>query len=204
MGDGEPLPGPLQSLRAFAERRPDAGRCDLCDAALPERHGHLFSAARRELKCCCPACGLLFQVGDGAAWKQVRPRAERLSFAISDDAWDVLQLPIQLAWFQRSGLDGEVRAFFPSAAGATESLLPVGAWERIVEAHPALGAMEDDVEALLVNRTGGLREHYLVSIDECFTLVGLIRARWRGFTGGAEAWEAIREYFDRLRGGVNA
>jgi len=200
----EPLPGPLQSLRAFAERRPAVERCDLCDAALPERHGHVFSPGRRELKCCCQACGLLFRVGEGAAWKPVRPRVERLDLTIDDAAWDALQLPIQLAFFQRSGADGVVRAFFPSAAGATESLLPAGAWERVEAAHPALAAMEDDVEALLVNRTGGLREHYLVSIDECFALVGLIRARWRGFTGGPEAWEGIRELFDRLRGGLHA
>lgn len=199
----DPLPGPLQSLRAFAERRPEVQRCDLCDAALPERHGHVFSPARRELKCCCQACGLLFQVGDGATWKVVRPRVERLICEIDDAAWDALQLPIQLAWFQRSSVDGEVRASFPSPAGATESLLPVGAWERVAAAHPALRAMEDDVEALLVNRTGGLREHYLVSIDQCFALVGLIRMRWRGFTGGAEAWEAIRGFFDRLRGGAD-
>ena len=201
---GEELPGPLQSLRAFAERRPGASRCDLCDAPLPERHGHVLSPVRRELKCCCPACGLLFQVGEGTAWKAVRPRVERLRCDIDDATWDALQLPIQLAWFQRSGLDGEVRAFFPSPAGATESLLPAGTWERVAAAHPALGVMAEDVEALLVNRTGGLREHYLVSVDECFALVGVIRARWRGFTGGPEAWEAIREFFDRLRGGTDA
>ncbi|HYV44312.1 MAG TPA: DUF5947 family protein [Myxococcaceae bacterium] len=201
---GEPPQDPLQSLRAFAERRPAIERCDLCGAALPERHGHVFRSVRRELKCCCPACGLLFRVGEDAAWKAVRPRVERLEISIDDAAWDALQLPIQLAFFQRSGVDGEVRAFFPSAAGATESLLPAGAWERVEAAHPALEAMADDVEALLVNRTGGLREHYLVSIDECFALVGLIRARWRGFTGGAEAWEGIREFFDRLRGRSHA
>jgi hypothetical protein len=201
---GEAPDGPLGSLRAFAERRPAIERCDLCDAALPERHGHLYLPARRELKCCCLACGLLFRPGEGTAWKPVRPRVERLELAFDDAAWNALQLPIQLAFFQRSGADGVVRAFFPSPAGATESLLPEGTWARLAQGQPALQAMEDDVEALLVNRTGGRQEHYLVSIDECFALVGVIRASWRGFTGGAEAWAAIGKFFDRLRGGPHA
>jgi hypothetical protein len=147
---------------------------------------------------------MLFRGGDGTPWKPVHPRVERLELWIDDGAWAALQLPIDLAWFQRSSVPGEVRAFFPGPAGATESLLPAGAWAAISASNPALAAMADDVEALLVNRVGGRREHYLVSIDECFALVGVIRTRWRGFTGGAEAWEAIGAFFDRLRGGSHA
>ena len=49
---------------------------------------------------------------------------------------------------------------------------------------PGAGNMEDDVEALLVNRIGHARgfsnpEYYLAPIDECFKLVGLIRSRWQ-------------------------
>ncbi len=43
-----------------------------------------------------------------------------------------------------------------------------------------LAELEPDVEALLVNRMNGERAYYRTPIDECFKLVGLIRAHWRG------------------------
>jgi hypothetical protein len=58
--------------------------------------------------------------------------------------------------------------------------------------------MEPDVEALLVNRARGARQHWLVPIDECYALVGLIRTRWKGLTGGKQVWEEIGHFFDRL------
>ena len=61
-----------------------------------------------------------------------------------------------------------------------------------------LGELEPDVEALLVNRARGARDHWLVPIDECYALVGLIRTRWRGFTGGQEVWEEIGRFFEQL------
>jgi hypothetical protein len=59
--------------------------------------------------------------------------------------------------------------------------------------------MERDVEALLVNRVRGAREHFLVPIDECYSLVGLIRMHWRGLSGGREVWEKIDRFFQDLR-----
>jgi len=56
------------------------------------------------------------------------------------------------------------------------------------------------VEALLVNRVRGTREHFLVPIDECYRLVGLIRMHWRGLSGGREVWEEIEQFFEELRG----
>jgi hypothetical protein len=61
-----------------------------------------------------------------------------------------------------------------------------------------LTTLAPDVEALLVNRVRGARGYWLVPIDECYTLVGLIRTRWRGFTGGAEVWDAIGTFFAAL------
>ena len=45
------------------------------------------------------------------------------------------------------------------------------------------------MEALLVNRARGASEHFLVPMDECYKLVGLIRTRWRGFSGAGEVWD---------------
>jgi hypothetical protein len=58
--------------------------------------------------------------------------------------------------------------------------------------------MEPDVEALLVNRVRGARQHWLVPVDECYALVGVIRTHWRGFTGGREVWEELERFFAEL------
>jgi Family of unknown function (DUF5947) len=75
----------------------------------------------------------------------------------------------------------------------------LSAWEDIEKGNPVLEGMERDVEALLVNRVRGAREHFLVPIDECYSLVGLIRTHWRGLSGGREVWEEIRRFFEGLR-----
>ena len=38
----------------------------------------------------------------------------------------------------------------------------------------------------------------LVPIAECYKLVGLIRTRWRGFSGGREVWDDITRFFEEL------
>jgi hypothetical protein len=82
--------------------------------------------------------------------------------------------------------------------GPTESLLELDAWTALEAANPVLGTLAPDVEALLVNRARGARQHYLVPIDDCYALVGLIRTRWRGLTGGTEVWREIGTFFERL------
>jgi hypothetical protein len=82
--------------------------------------------------------------------------------------------------------------------GATESLLGLEAWEALEGANPVLRTLEADVEALLVDRARGARRYWIVPIDECYALVGLIRTRWRGLTGGAEVWQELGTFFDRL------
>jgi len=61
-----------------------------------------------------------------------------------------------------------------------------------------LRSMRSDVEALLVNRALGARQHWLVPIDDCYRLVALIRTRWRGLTGGREVWEELARFFEDL------
>ena len=102
-------------------------------------------------------------------------------------------VPIEMAFFFKSTPHGRVIALYPSPAGPMESLLSLDTWTDIAEANPVLNEMKDDVVALLVNRVGHARgsspaEYYLVPIDECYKLVGLIRTHWRGLSGGTEAW----------------
>jgi hypothetical protein len=104
-----------------------------------------------------------------------------------------------MAFFFYSVPADRVVAFYPSPMGPTESLLKLKTWEELETHNPVLKGMERDVEALLVNRARGAREHFLVPMDECYSLVGLIRTHWRGFTGGQEVWEKIERFFEELR-----
>ena len=78
-------------------------------------------------------------------------------------------------------------------------MLSLEGWALVMTANPALGSMKPDVEALLVNRTQGDEEYFIVPIDRCYALVGTIRRQWRGLSGGSEVWDAIGEFFARLR-----
>jgi hypothetical protein len=148
---------------------------------------------------------LLFSGQVRAKYKRV-PREVRLleAFELSDSDWENLLIPINMAFFFTNSLEDSVHALYPSPAGATESLLTLEAWTEIVQKNPVLHEMESDVEALLVNRIAyargsGQTEYFLLPIDECYKLVGIIRSHWRGFSGGAEVWKEIAQFFNALR-----
>ena len=95
--------------------------------------------------------------------------------------WDRLQIPVDLAFFFHHASLGHAVAFYPSPAGATESLLPLETWEEIVRASPPDRGDEPDVEALLVSKREQSFACYIVPIDACYELVGIVRRHWRGF-----------------------
>ena len=192
------------ALRQFIRRKPGGERCELCSAEVATDHPHLIEPGRRKLVCACEACAILFS-GMGTKYKRVPKRVLALAdFSLSDGQWESLMVPINMAFFYRSTQNARMVALYPSPAGATESLLPLETWEDIEDSNPVLREMEADVEALLVNRIAHARgvspaEYYLLPIDECFKLVGLIRANWRGLSGGAEVWKQIGEFFGGLK-----
>ena len=118
---------------------------------------------------------------------------------LTDAQWESLRIPVDMAFFFHSAPVGRVVAFYPSPMGPTESLLKLETWQELEEANSVLKDMEQDVEALLVNRTRGAREHFLVPMDQCYSLVGLIRMHWKGLSGGTEVWEEIENFFEELR-----
>jgi hypothetical protein len=180
--------------------RAPAERCDLCGAALAPEHSHLMEPATRRLVCSCDACAILFSGRKDGRYRRV-PRSVRLlsDFRLTDAQWEELHIPINLAFFFHSTPAGRVVAVYPSPAGAMESLLTLEAWQALREENPVLGELEPDVEALLVNRVGPAQEHFRVPIDECYKLVGLLRAHWRGLSGGPEVWGEIGRFFASLK-----
>jgi Family of unknown function (DUF5947) len=188
-----------QVARRGAEaREAELERCELCGEPIPPEHRHLLDLRSRELMCACRACKLLFDRGaaGGGHFRLVPDRRLRLAdFELNDAAWEELRIPVEMAFFFHRSDAGRVVAFYPSPAGPTESLLELSAWDELEHANPVLGELEPDVEALLVNRSRGARDYFLVPIEDCYALVGLIRTRWRGLTGGSEVWEEIKGFF---------
>lgn len=202
---------PLAALRRIARSRPApaAGeRCEMCTAGLDAAHSHVVDLRSRALLCTCRPCYLLFT--DERADLHYRAVPERyLSLpgaALDERAWDELRIPVGLAFLFHNSVQGRMVAFYPGPAGATESELPLPAWDRIVARTPQLSLLRPDVEAVLVRRPAGAGAGrqaealcHLVPIDACYELVGRLRTRWRGFDGGREAHEAIDGFFARVR-----
>jgi hypothetical protein len=194
----------LARRAASGDPVPEAS-CELCGNPLESEHRHVADLQTQSLLCACRACAvLLSRSGAGGGHYRLVPERRLLldGFRLGEDRWAALGLPVDLAFFFRSSAAGRVVALYPSPAGATESQLGLDAWDELERDNPVLRGLEPDVEALLVNRAGGAREHYLVPIDECYSLVALIRSTWRGLAGGVDVKRELAGFFDRLRAGA--
>ncbi len=174
----------------------------MCGEPLDDEHRHVVNIEQRALMCTCRSCSLLFTNPTAAQGKYRSVPDRRIydpAFAITDAQWDQLQIPVGIAFFFVNSTVGQTTAFYPSPAGATESLLSLDTWAEVSAANPLASLLEPDVEALLVRKRDGRYECHLVPIDMCYELVGLVRLNWKGFGGGTEAWRAIDDFFDRLQ-----
>lgn len=201
------VPEILRQFTRRREARPPGEQCELCSTEIWPNHRHLLELSKRMLICVCQPCSILF--GDpgagGGKYRLVPIRYLFMpDFQMTDEQWDNLMIPVNMVYMFRSTLGKNVIAYYPSPAGAMESLLDLEGWEELVNSNPILNDLEPDVEALLINRVenrGGdhYREHFIVPIDACYELIGLIRLHWRGLSGGEKVWKAIAEFFTDLR-----
>lgn len=196
--------GSFSSLRRLARQagRSAEEQCDLCGEPIGPEHRHLLHLSTRELLCACQACVILFSShAAGAGARRLVPNRYLYlaDFTITDGQWESLRVPVNMAFFCCNSSARRTLALYPSPAGPTESLLRLETWEELERANPILTQMEPDVEALLVNRVRDARDYFLVPIDECYRLVGLIRVYWRGLSGGREVWQEIDRFFASLK-----
>ena len=181
-------------------RAPSGGTMRIVRRAAGRRASAPSRAGGSTLDPACDPCALLFCYREGSKYRRVPRRVDFLSnFQLADEEWEALHLPINLAFFLHSSTAGRVVAFYPSPAGAMESLVGLDAWAELTTANPILRELEPDVEALLVNRVGETREVYRVGIDLCYHLAGLIRLHWRGLAGGQAVWDEIGRFFAGLK-----
>lgn len=195
---------PLRRFLRPPPRRSPGERCELCAEPLDERHPHVIDLGSRVIRCACRGCYLLFTRPGAGHYRAVPERyLHAPAFPAGERLWESAGIPVGMAFFFTNSEQGRTVAFYPSPAGATESLLPLEAWEEMLvetkRAGAGFGTLEPDVEALLVNRVDDGFECFLVPIDACYELVGLVKLHWRGFDGGTEAWRAIGGFFSGLR-----
>jgi Family of unknown function (DUF5947) len=173
--------------------------CDLCGLQIADEHPHLIAVSTGQVICACKACGLLFNNQNGK-YKPIPEQTRVLSdFQLSEDQWNNFDIPVNVAFFVHHSARQRVSAFYPGAAGVTQSLLPLETWSVLVDQNPVLERMQSDVEALLINRTLASPEYYLVPIDQCYRLAGLIRLQWKGMFGGAGVAKLLRDFFRDLK-----
>lgn len=201
-GSGSAAPAVVARLRKLAAgelaRDPTLERCDLCGAELPPDHRHLLHLEERSILCACEPC-VAMRAGEGP----FRPTGARLlwlqDFDLPNALWASLRIPIGLAFFMRSSAAGRVVGMYPSPAGATECELELSAWEDLCDANPVLETLDEDVEGLIVNRTCEPWQFAIAPIDECYRLVGTIRANWEGISGGGAVERVVPEFLGELR-----
>jgi hypothetical protein len=194
------LENSLKTLRRFIRPRRAVERCDLCSIEIAARHQHLIEPKNRRISCACESCAILFSNQSDGKFARV-PRDGKFlpDLRLTDLQWNNLLLPINLAFFFKSSVENKVVALYPSPAGAMESLLTFDAWDEMETENPALRQMQPDVEAFLVNRVRDNREYFIAPIDRCFELVGTLRAKWQGLSGGSECWLEIDRFFADLK-----
>jgi hypothetical protein len=219
----------LSSIRPGIQpaQDPTAARsetCEFCAEEVPVSHGHVADLERSSLMCACRACYLLFThdqaglPGPSAGRGRYRAIPDRYrtdpDHPVSGADWDRLEIPVGLAFFLRSSARDTVIGFYPSPAGVTECRLDLGTWHDLAATHPILAAAEPDVEAVLITRGGSGStgtgsdsadvECFIVPIDACYELAGLMRLHWHGFDGGTEARNHIAEFLGRVRSRASA
>ncbi|KUL45972.1 hypothetical protein ADL22_10570 [Streptomyces sp. NRRL F-4489] len=194
MTTGTPLARLIRSAAA-GSRAAAEERCDLCAAAVPDDHRHLYDGERDEVLCACRACALLFVRGEASDrhYRLIPQRRIRLPPLDTEP----LGVPVGLAFFVPRS-DGTVVAHYPSPAGPAQWEVDAAAWQRVATACPELATVAPDTEALLVNTARAMRHHWIVPIDDCFRLVAVVRREWRGLSGGARVWPAVEEFFAGL------
>jgi Family of unknown function (DUF5947) len=175
----------------------------MCAVPIADEHQHVVDLASRSLMCTCRPCYLLFTAESAdLRYRAVPDRYLSFpDFRLGPGQWDQLEIPVGLAFFFRNSTLGRTVAFYPGPAGATESELPLDAWDAVAADNPRLSVLAPDVEALLVRTPGrgsGELTCHLVPIDACYELVGRLRSVWRGFDGGQEARAMMEGFFAKV------
>ena len=166
----------------MARPAPDGERCDLCRSGVPDDHRHLLQLEERRILCVCEPCrALRSRRRRAAAGRHAHAvagglRAARRRVGRVPDPDRARVLPA----LER---DRQRRRDVPVAGRRDRERAALRrAGTRLVELNPVLRGLEPDAEGLIVDRRLGVAA--IAPIDRCYELVGLIKSRWEGISGG--------------------
>src|SRR5215475_9403070 len=133
---------PIATLRRMAQQPRESEQCEFCSLPVSPGHRHLLEVATRKIVCACDPCALRFENVIGR-WKLIPRDARSLpEFQMTDEQWNALSLPINLAFVFHSTPMNKAVAMYPSPAGAMQSLLPLTSWETMVAENIVLAEMQ--------------------------------------------------------------
>lgn len=193
-----PSPDGQKEVQRSASPEPGAERCDFCSKPIPPDHRHFADLKNMRFLCACEMCTIL--QAERGEYHPIPQRYQYLEdFDMPDQLWLQFNIPVNMAFFVYNTQREQPVAFYPAPAGATESELRLEAWENLLRRNPILENMQDDLEGFLVNRLDEEREYYIVPIDCCYELIGLIRTTWEGLHGGERMRSTVRKFFEELK-----
>lgn len=189
----------LSKMRRIKDRvKEEQEVCNFCGKIIPADHRHFINLETRKFMCACEICTITQSIHGN--FKIIPQRYHYLSdFNMPEALWSEFLIPVNMAFFVFSSKENGIVAYYPAAAGATESKLKMEAWKKVQEINPVVNSLMPDLEALLVNRLGDEGEYYIVPIDSCYKLIGIIRLNWKGINGGREVQDATHIFFDELK-----
>lgn len=190
----------ISKLRKIATPLPqqEVEKCDFCGRILSPDHRHLVDLSAMKFMCTCEMC--MITMAESGTYKPLPQRSLELEgFNMSDALWADFLIPVNMAFFVLSSARNGAVAYYPAPTGATESKLKMEAWNQLAQLNPILNDLTPDVEALLVNRLDNTGQYYIVPIDSCYKLIGMIRVAWKGIFGGKEVNDLIRQFFSELK-----
>jgi hypothetical protein len=195
----EPDPSLVPATRLTANKKKTGAehtKCDLCGKDTDDRHPHLVDLEGDAVHCACTPCALLME-NQVTRFRRVPDEVRRVTTANgADEAWRALGIPVGVAFFVKTR--GAVRAHYPGAVGAVTAPVSPEAYAALEATHPELPSLGSDVEAFIVNRVEGAREHWIVGVHRAYELAGRLRTRWEGFTGGDGVRAEVASFFRKL------
>ena len=190
----------ISKLRKIASPPPEevVELCNFCGTKLSPDHRHLVDLSAMKFMCTCEMC--MITMAESSTYKPLPQRSVELKdFQMSDQLWSDFLIPVNMTFFVMSSVRNGAVAYYPAPSGATESKLKIESWNQLVELNPILNDLTPDLEALLVNRLDNEGKYYIIPIDECYKLIGMIRTTWKGIFGGREVNDVIRQFFIDLK-----